>query len=283
MLNVRFWRSPELAKTQFVKDWYGSLGFDPYRSDTIGLAYWRLYFRDRFAGIGSESLSDFCYSAYMDGTFAGRMWFAYDRFHKIGNFGHVYTEPEFRGKGVMHTLFELLLKDLRASDAEIVCCVSGAKLVPFYATGGFKLIYGGESGPLAWIRSGTFAEKLQEFYPEPAPCRVRSGQFSDQFVLDKLLAYAPELMHRPAERKFTTMLWDYRSAFQEFQRGNAVILVSENAQSRPVGYAWALRSGENDSILDFTIHPMYAAEARILVECTVKKFASVFGGVLYAF
>jgi len=88
-----------------------SLGYTDWKYDYLGLAYWRLYFMERMADLDSSLLEDSFYFAEVDGVFAARLWFAYSRRSGIGNFGHVFTEPQFRSKGILNELMSLCIAD----------------------------------------------------------------------------------------------------------------------------------------------------------------------------
>jgi GNAT superfamily N-acetyltransferase len=221
-----------------------SLGYDNYRKYVNDQAYWRLYYRMVFDG---EGAIDHLYLAEVDGVFAARIWFAYSRRTFFGNFGNVYTEPEYRKRGLMNILMKHCMAGFQQSDARMLCCSSGSKFaVDSYVKSGFHLIYGGETGPLCLLKKeygSHFFDIAKEYYSDNKIVKVRPGTIDDQYDCDKVLDKLPAMRENPPEPPpaggcFVT---EYRIAFQEMLNGNGRILVAENAKGAAVGYSWQLR------------------------------------------
>ena len=261
-LRILRFVTPEEIPERVIRYWIASFGFDTYRKAVFSLTYWRLYFREVFAGNFAEETVDHIYVAEVNGEYAARMWFAYSKRTLHGNFGHVFTEPEFRKRGLMGELLKVCIADFHASPATMLCCASGNEgAVRAYVNHGFELIYGGKTGPLALVKDGTFATTTAKFFdPAGGPCTIREGSIGDQFECDKFLAYNRNvyLGKRNFRRGTANLVPDFCSAYQETLSGNGKVFVAENAHGAIAGYAYALNFCGN-GIFDFTWHGDYAS------------------------
>lgn len=273
-LRILRFVTPEEIPEQVVRYWIASLGFDSYRRYVSSLSYWRLYFREVFAGNFAKENVDHLYIAELNGEYAARMWFAYSKKTLRGNFGHVFTEPAFRKRGLMSELLNVCLADFQASPAEMVCCASGNVFaVQSYVKHGFELIYGGSTGPLALVKNGTFKTMTEQFYNlSGGKCLIREGAIGDQYECDKFLAYNPNVYcgKRNFRRGIASLLPDFCTAYQEVLSGNGKIFVAENAQGAIVAYAFVVNFYGN-GILDFTWHGEYASEIPALLKKTIAS------------
>ncbi len=266
---------PERVKRYMI----ASLGYDTYRNAVNELNYWRLYFRAVFDGEGAV---DHLYLAEVDGELAARVWFAYSRRSGYGNFGNVYTEPEFRRRGLMNELMAPCLNDFSNSPAKMICCSSGNKIaVNSYLKDGFHLIYDGETGPLCLLKpeyGKHFGEVETAAFDGSPVGNIRCGTIDDQYDCDKFLFYTRPLRSQSFRRigpaSFVT---DYRTAFQEVRCGHGAVTVAENRTGTIVAYAFALKCfGQN--CLDFTVHPDNASDVPALLEFTAGQFREQYPG-----
>lgn len=268
----------DATSVEVVRYFMASLGYEKYRNVVQDIAYWRLYFRESLAGNLAPEVIDHHYLCRVDGQFAGRLWFGYAPRTGHGNFGNVFTEPEFRRLGVMTLLLKHFVADFKASEAQMLCCASGNEFaVRCYCDCGFQLIYGGKSGPLCLCKQGPFAEMERKCYDEPAGWTVRPGTIGDQFDCDKFLAYTSAMWEQDRPRfGIGALVADYRCAYQEVLSGHGVVKVLENTCGALCGYAFALRLSGQD-ILDFRVHPKWSEGLPELLAQTSDDFAEHFG------
>lgn len=266
---------PERIKRYFT----ASLGYDSYRRAVSEINYWRLYYRQVLDNQGS---ADHIYLAEVDGQLAARVWFAWSRRSGHGNFGNVYTEPEFRRKGLMKELMKPLLRDFHDSNATDLTCSTGNRIAAkVYVEDGFQLIYGGETGPLCLLNrncGSSFFELQEKAFNGSEVQQIRTGNLEDQYDCDKFLTYNPEMWHKhdflpcgPA-----SLMVDYRTAFQEVMNGSGVIAVAENGTGTIAGYAFALKLNRQN-ILHMKFHPDNLADMPELLKFTIKEFQKKFG------
>ena len=231
---------PERVKRYIM----ASLGYDNYRQYINDQAYWRIYYRSAFDGNGAI---DHLYLAEVDGNFAARVWFAYSRRTHFGNFGNVYTEPEYRQRGLMNVLMKHCMAGFQASDARMLCCSSGNKFaVKSYLKSGFHLVYGGETGPLCLLKKeygSHFFDIVKEYYSDKTIVKVRPGDIDDQYDCDKVLTKLPAMRQMPPEPapEGAPFVTEFRIALQESINGNGKVMVAENVKGAIVGYSWQLK------------------------------------------
>lgn len=255
--------TPEKTPERIVRYLIASLGYDSYRQYVPELSYWRLYYREALAGNFADDVTDHLYLAEVNGELAARMWFAYSRRTLRGNFGNVFTEPEFRRRGLMSELLRICMADFTASPARMLCCASGSEAaVRAYAERGFQLIYGGKTGPLAIVKNGDFAEEAARVYDgDTVPSIIREGTVGDQFDCDKFLFYCDNVYrgNRHIRRGVAALLPDFRTVYQECLSGNGKVFVAENSRGAITGYAFAVNFHDN-GVLDFTCHGEYPGD-----------------------
>lgn len=270
---------PEVPE-ELVRYFIASFGFDYYRKYVQDQTYWRLYYRESFAGTLAPEVIDHHYVLRVDGTYAGRIWFGYNARTGHGNFGNVYTEPDFRRQGVMGILMNHCMDGFRKSPAIQLCCASGSKFaVQSYLKHGFKLIYGGETGPLCLHKQETFQDAERTSFPGHELCTVRPGSIGDQFECDKFLYYTSTWQHFP-QRSFglASAVTDYRIAFQEKLSGNGAVNVLETPSGNICAYAFALKYFGED-ILEFRFHPEYPEHLPELIRRTAADYEKMFDAV----
>ena len=82
-LRILRFVTPEEFPERVVRYWIASFGFDSWREAVFSLTYWRLYFREVFAGNFAKETVDHLYIAEVNGEYAARMWFAYSKIHTV--------------------------------------------------------------------------------------------------------------------------------------------------------------------------------------------------------
>lgn len=273
-LRILRYVTPEEIPERIIRYWIASLRFDTYRLYVSSISYWRLYFREAFAGNFASETVDHIYLAEVNGEYAARMWFAYSKKTLHGNFGHVFTEPAFRKRGLMSELLKVCIADFHASPAEMLCCASGnAGAVRAYVNSGFKLIYGGTTGPLALVKNGSFETFNASCCGKNGkPCIIREGTIGDQYDCDKNLAYCRNVYcgKRNFRRGMAVLLPDFCTVYQEVLSGNGKVFVAETPEGAIIGYAFALKF-YNNGIFDFTWNSDYASEIPALLKKTLES------------
>lgn len=253
-----------------------SLSYEKYRQYVNDQAYWRLYYREALDGHTAEYVEDRLYYAEVEGQPAARLWYGYGRHNLRGNFGNVYTEPEYRRLGLMNMLLPYCVSDFQACPARTLCCASGNKYaVASYVKHGFKLIYGGETGPLCLGKAAFADETARAFLGGGplGPLTIRPGTPEDQFACDKFLFYCDAYFHFPRRHRVgvARRISDYRIAYQEHLSEAGPVNVAVNAQGVVVGYCFALNSF-GEAVLDFELHPAYQSGAQELLRRTADEY-----------
>ena len=252
----------------------GSVSYEKYRQYVKDQAYWRLYYREALDGHTADSVVDYLYLAEVDGQFASRLWFAYNKKSGFGNFGNVYTETESRRQGLMTMLLQPCAEDFRKSGAKMLCCSTGsAHAANSYRKVGFETIYGGVVGPMCISKVDFFGEEKKAF-PGDEPLVVRAGTPGDQFDIDKFLAYTKAMYgnSRCHHVGVSALISDYRIAFQEHLSENGPINVAVTPSGYIAGFAYALNY-YGESVMDFTLHPYYMDKGVELLQKTAAEFS----------
>ena len=253
----------------------GSLGFDSYNRYIQAQAYWRSFYREAFAGKLTD-VENHLYFAEVDGVLAARVWFAYSRRNGFGNFGNVYTETAYRRLGLMSELMIPCVADFEAAEAaRILCCASGNKFaVASYLKHGFRLTYGGETGPLERTRrpGEDFFSIEKEVFADTRLASIRPGAPDDQFITDKFIAHTEPVWNRLGVRRGpASAIPDYRVARIEAEIGSGTLRVACNAAGTVTGYAFGLASG-GAGVLDFTAHAASFRDLPELIRDTAADF-----------
>lgn len=277
-LRVLHWDSSEKAPEKYINYILTSVGSSNPHRYLYSSAGWRTYFRDAMSGTYFPDVVDHWFFAEVDGECAGRIWFAYSKKSLRGNFGNVMTEPAFRNRGIMRELMKHCMDAIRRSPANMLCCIASKKITPVYLKYGFQLIHGGESGPLCFIKDGTFASEAEQAFSGNRIMEIRPGEISDQFDCDKFLIYTPELWKRvlPVQAGPAAHISDFRLAFQEKLADNAVVYTALNKQKACCGYAFAVMLPSGFPVLDFIVHPSYLGDSAKLIRTTAEAFRERF-------
>ncbi len=281
---LRFISPQENVPEEVIRYVIGSIGFDSYNTYLVPQAYWRSFYRESFAGV-LTGVTSHLYIAQVEGVCAARLWFAYANNNGFGNFGNVYTEPAYRQLGLMRELMVPCMEDFEsAADARILCCASGNKFaVQSYIKHGFRLTYGGDSGPMERTRrpGDTLFAIEKELYQDTRLASIREGRPDDQFVTDKFIAHTEPVWFRlhtrrgPSER-----IPNFQIARVEASIGNGTVQVASNAAGTVTGYASAIHQG-GCGILDFTAHERSFSDVPELLRAAADKFHQLFDADLF--
>lgn len=264
--------------SRIIRYFMASFSYEKYRQYSKDQAYWRMYYREALDGHTAQYVEDRHYLAEIEGQFASRVWFAYNKKSGFGNFGNVYTETEFRCLGIMSKLLKPCAEDFQASSAKMLCCSTGTDYAAnSYRKVGFDTIYGGVVGPMCISKVDFFQEEARQF-PGDEPLTVRSGNPGDQFDIDKFLAYTKAMYGHKRNHHVgaSALIPDYRTAFQEVLSDNGFINVAETPSGAVAGFAYAINL-YGTFVMDFTLHFAYMAHGVELLRRTADDFASRFG------
>ena len=259
--------------SRLIRYLMGSFSYEKYRQYVKDQAYWRLYYREAFDGHTADYVVDYTYFVEVEGQFASRLWFAYNRKSGFGNFGNVYTETEFRRLGLMTMLLKPCSDDFQNSGAKMLCCSTGSPhAANSYRKIGFDTIYGGGVGPMCLSKVDFFAEEAKAF-PGSEELTVRAGTPGDQFDIDKFLAYTKAMYGNSRNHHVgvSALIPDYRTAFQEHLSENGPINVAATPSGYVAGFAYALNY-YGESVMDFTLHPSYMDKGVELLQRTAAEF-----------
>ena len=208
---------------------------------------WQLYYDEVFMD-RTPGVRNFLYVGRVDGTPCCRMWFGYNLATGAGNFGNVFTLPEFRRRGIMREVLSVCTRELTQSEALFCSCDAVATAAPTYERAGFRRIFSPAVPPMALMRDSavSFGEVTAAAYRDASGATIRGGTLADRFDCDKLLRYAPEVYRKIAvEGKAPSYLalWE---EYVRFDRANVKVLVARSGFC--AGYAYRL-DGEPGGLL----------------------------------
>jgi len=197
----------------------------------------------------------------------------------IGNFGHVYTEPSWRGQGVASEIVRVLVDHFQAEPTgQCLLCSASAQSGRIYRQYGFEFIPPtAASGPMGLVKGETFAELEQRYFAPGRPVRVVAGHIGHRHDIDRLMDFSPAWIEARQRWHFafvSSTVPTYIAALHQVEDGRGVITVLQTDAGSIVGYAYALNLGsrceEHLLTLDFAIHPHYLAQAGTLLDGTVN-------------
>lgn len=248
----------------------------------VGESSWLKDVKERIKG----NYADFCIDRYFIGEIGGsivsQIWYGLSKRTGMGNFGHVYTEPEHRKKGITNEIMKFFLDDFQKSKGKALFCGTGSPwIADIYKKYGFQLIKEKTAcGSMALIKSEyakDFKELEEEYFQSGLSVNARTGNIGDQFDCDKILAYSTgiEKLSMDWHRVFlSSPISTFMQALFKVENGKGVATVAESSKGSIVGYAFILSSGslieDKSKTLDFIIHPNYMNYAVKFVEETIK-------------
>lgn len=252
---------------------------------------------DSLRGIRQRVLgqyADYCLDRYfvgeVDGRPVGHAWYGLPRVDDgrrwgIGNFGHVYTDPEWRGRGIAGELTRLLLDDFNAEPTgSCLLCSAGADAGRIYRRFGFQFIPpDATSGPMCYLKPSVapdFATLDEEYFAPGLPTRVRHGHIGDRHDLDRMLDFsAPWIAARARWHMVgvSSLAPTFMAALHYVEDGRGLLSVLQTSSGSLVGYAFVLSLGTGYEVglrtFDFVLHPHYLGEGVSLVRETLAMAA----------
>jgi len=246
--------------------------------------------RQRVAGQYADRCIDRYFVGEVEGRIVGQVWYGLPRIddgrtYGIGNFGHVYTDPDWRGRGIAHQITRIVVDHFNAEPAgSCLLCTAGEGAGRIYLQYGFETIPpGGSCGPMGLVKPSvapSFAALDERYFAPGLPVTVRPGHIGDRHDLDRMLDFsAPWIVAR--ERRHLTGLAarvpTFISALHFVEDGRGAITVLQTTTGSLVGYAFVLALGSRHEtglrVFDVVLHPHYLADGAALVAETLSLAA----------
>lgn len=249
--------------------------------------------RSRLEGKYAEDAEDRYFVGEIGGKMAGQLWYGFNRQqYPIANFGHVYTAPEHRKKGITDCLMKYFMEDFKSCPAIAAFCFSSLEWIAgIYLKYGFKPALTGKSvGPLMLANSNIPEDFIafQNYYYTPAnSIKAVKGSMKFHHELDSLLRYSLMNDEKHENRVFASVsISSFRAAafMQEDLRGHIFCAVTPN--DRCVGWSFCLNPfsfGEENQapIFDWELHPFYQKQEGSFIGQSLEMLAK--DGVKQAF
>lgn len=249
--------------------------------------------RQRLRGDYVGDCVDKYFVGEIEGRIVGQVWYGYSNSGiGIANFGEVYTEPEFRRRGIFTELMKVAQKDF--SNAPVVaafCTAVFEQVTSIFCRFGFQpIIQGVNYGPLALIKSG-FGENFEAFTqvyyaPGKRVFSVSPGSMKHQYDIDTLLHFS--FLLKRIQEESTPMKYifssgasisrrvcmsahvtNYMDAYFGVEDGRGLVTVVTIENGNVIGWAFFLNTGsdfeQESKVFDFENHPGYPDSANRLV------------------
>ena len=242
--------------------------------------------RQRVLGQYADRCIDRYFVGEVEGRIVGQVWYGLPRIDDgrtfgIGNFGHVYTDPDWRGQGIAHEITGIVVDDFNAEPiGSCLLCTAGRGAGRIYLDYGFETIPpGGSYGPMGLIKPSaapSFAALDERYFAPGLPVTVRPGHIGDRHDLDRMLDFsAPWIVAR--ERWHLTGLAarvpTFISALHYVEDGRGLIGVLQTTTGSLVGHAFVLALGSRWEtglrVFDIVVHPHYLADGAALAAETL--------------
>ena len=238
--------------------------------------------RARLSGKYLNEAVDKYFIAEINGKLASQLWYGYGiNPLPIADFGHVYTAPEHRGKGITTHLVKYFLDDFKKSPAVAAFCLSYREWVAgIYQKQGFKPVLSGHNaGPMMLANSDmpeNFMEFQKRYYTQGDSVSVVPGNMKYRHEIDCLLRFSLQNENLPSERIFVSdAVSSFRTALfmQEDQRG--YVYCALTPEKHCFGWSFCLNpfafGSENHSpVFDWEIHPLYKNRTEKLIRQSLE-------------
>ena len=267
--------------------------------------------RQRVQGQYVEHCVDRYFIGEVDGRIVGQAWYGLPRVGGfvpepaagsgtnpptrswgIGNFGHVYTEPEWRGEGVASEIVRVLVDHFQAEPTgKCLLCSASAQSGRIYRKYGFEFIPPtAESGAMGLVKGETFVELEARYFAPGRPVRVREGHIGHRHDIDRLMDFSPAWIEARRRWHFAfiaSTVPTYIAALHKVEDGRGLLTVMQTDGGSIVGYAYVLNLGSPHEphlrTLDFAVHPHYLAQAGTLLGETLGMAAEADAAPVHAF
>lgn len=242
--------------------------------------------RQRVLGQYVEHCLDRYFVGEVDGQIVGQAWYGLPRQGTgVGNFGHVYTDPAWRGQGVAGEITRVLVEHFNAEPTGVcLLCTASEQSGRIYRRFGFEFIPPtNNSGSMGLIKpevAGSFAELDERYFAPGQEVSVREGHIGHRHDIDRLLDFSAPWIEARQRWHFVMLasrVPTFISALHYVEDNRGLITVLQTASGNVVGYAFALNLGSRYEktlkTFDFVLHPHYLHEAPRLIEETAQRVA----------
>ena len=204
--------------------------------------------------LADTSLDRF-FVAEVDGAFAGSMMYATPRDTRdVAVLEFVWTEPQFRRRGIARALLAYLLDDFRkGGGASMYLCTTNPHAYALYAQQGFRSLVG---DGMRYLAPG-HEDFDRQYFAYAGPATVRPATWGDLARVSALYNQPePDWLvkdyHAP-RRVFRDMRYEshYIRVWKPASEGRGCVLVLENSARHVVGIASAL---ETDDYYEQHVH-----------------------------
>jgi len=239
--------------------------------------------RQRLEGRYADQCFDRYFVAQAGERIVAQVWYGLGNERTgIGNFGHAYTDPQFRRMGIMKLLLDDLLRDFDASPGVCLLCTGEAPASTYYHQVGFEFIVPGERtghDPMALVKkqyAGDFSHLEQQYFAPGRPVTTRLGTIADRHDCDRMLDFASAL--RAAAPQWRKLFAACRAptfidALYMVEDGLGIATVLATSGGQIVGHASVLNVGSPAErglhVLDYVVHPNYYCDIPDFVVGTV--------------
>jgi len=214
----------------------------------------------------------------VEGEVVGHLWYTVPRdAQNVGTLGHVYTRPEWRGKGVCHALMEAATENFKGHGGEAMFLSAGnPEAIRIYERFGFRKYNPpeGEGGIYRWLAARDFEERYFAYMGKP---EIREANWGDLPRFEALYNCPHPWLLRdyslgvfrdtPFEAQFLQMMQDAESEW-------GTMLVMSTRQNHVVGAARIVpgrsRWEEHVATLEFFVHPNYFVDMPELLSAAVE-------------
>jgi GNAT superfamily N-acetyltransferase len=227
--------------------------------------------RQRLEGRYADQCFDRYFVAQAGERIVAQVWYGLGNERTgIGNFGHAYTDPQFRRMGIMKLLLEDLLKDFDASPGVCLLCTGEAPASTYYHQVGFEFIVPGERtghDPMALVKkqhAANFSELERVYFAPGQSVTTRLGTIADRHDCDRMLDFSSALRaEAPRWRKVFAACRapTFIDALYMVEDGLGIATVLATSGGQIVGHASVLNVGSPAErglhVLDYVVHPNY--------------------------
>jgi GNAT superfamily N-acetyltransferase len=233
--------------------------------------------RQRLRGDYADICVDKYFIGEINGQIAGQLWYGYaDTGINIANFGHVYTEPAHRKKGISDHLMEYFLEDFHSSPVAVAICGTGSPWVArIYMKHGFKYVQEGtgciNNGLILYGKGHNDFKRFDTCYFTPGQAvKVVPGTMRQRHAIDSLMMRSFALHGKKTVRfSMASRITSYRDAYFMSEDGRGLVSVALTDQQHVVGWTFFLNTGslfeETSKIFDYEIHPAYADKTEQII------------------
>jgi len=243
--------------------------------------------RERVLGKYAKHCLDRYFVGEVDGRIVGQVWYGLPRIDDgrtfgIGNFGHVYTEPDWRGQGIAGEITRIVVDHFNA-DATGSCllCTAGEQAGRIYLKHGFQFIPPtARSGAMGLVKPSvapSFAALDERYFAPGLPVTVRPGHIGDRHDIDRMLDFsAPWIEARSRWHLVgqSSHVPTFISALHYVEDGRGLICVLQTSSGSIVGYAFVLNLGSRYETglltFDMVLHPHYLDHGVTLARGTLE-------------